>query len=193
MAKFKEIREAAKYNPYAIGMAAAKKAAGLGSAPAEDLPKSVITKAHEIAKKIKANEEFDTDLDSIKEGILKPELEKGFPAAGVRTGAAAPKGKANTMPKDKKKAAGQPAGAMGEETESLDEISKKLALSYLDKAPKSARIHGMISTDYKNAAERKRNPGLKRALGNLSQKYKSKAWRREDGIKRAITKVAGDK
>lgn len=143
MAKFKEIREAAKYNPYAIGMATAKKAASLGSAPAEDLPKSVITKAHEIAKKIKANEEYDDVLD------------------------------------------------MSEEQ--LAEISKNLALSYLDKAPKSARIHGMISTDYKNAAERKRNPGLKRALGNLSQKYKSKAWRREDGIKRAIKKIAGDK
>lgn len=139
MAKFKQIREAAKYNPYAIGMAAAKKAAGLGKEPATDLPKSVITKGHEIAKKIKANEEYDTDLDQIAE------------------------------------------------------ISKELALSYLDKAPKSARIHGMIATDYRNAAERKRNPGLKRALGNLSQKYKNKAWRREDGIKRAITKVAGDK
>lgn len=192
MAKFKQIREAAKYNPYAIGMAAAKKAAGLGKEPATDLPKSVITKGHEIAKKIKANEEFDAELDAIREGMVKPELEKGFPAPGVRTGAAAPKG-TSTMPKDKKKAAGKPAGAMGEEAEQVDEISKELALSYLDKAPKSARIHGMIATDYRNAAERKRNPGLKRALGNLSQKYKNKAWRREDGIKRAITKVAGDK
>lgn len=142
MAKFKQIREAAKYNPYAIGMAAAKKAAGMGKGPATDLPKSVITKGHEIAKKIKANEEFDTVLEDI---------------------------------------------------EQVDEISKDLALSYLDKAPKSARIHGMISTDYKNAAERKRNPGLKRALGNLSQKYKQTAWKREAGIKRAITKVAGDR
>jgi hypothetical protein len=59
MAKFKQIREAAQYNPYAIGMAAAKKAAGLGKGPATDLPKSIITKGHEIAKKIKANEEYD--------------------------------------------------------------------------------------------------------------------------------------
>ena len=34
MSKFKQIREAAKYNPYAIGMAVAKKKAGLGSGPA---------------------------------------------------------------------------------------------------------------------------------------------------------------
>lgn len=59
MLKFKQIREATKYNPYAIGMAAAKKSAGLGKGPAHDLPKSVITKAHHIAKKIKANEEYD--------------------------------------------------------------------------------------------------------------------------------------
>ena len=39
-------------NPYAIGMAAAKKKAGYGKKPAHDLPKSVITKGHEIAKSI---------------------------------------------------------------------------------------------------------------------------------------------
>jgi hypothetical protein len=142
MLKFKQIREATKNNPYAIGMAVAKKKAGLGAAPAEDLPKNIITKAHEIAKKIKANEEFDDVLDMTEE--------------------------------------------------QLDEISKQLALNYLDKAPRSARIHGMISKDYSAAAERKRNPGLKQALNNLSLKYKKKAWSREDGIKKAINKVAGD-
>jgi copper chaperone CopZ len=44
-----------KPNPYAIGMAAAKKSAGYGEKPVHDLPKKVITKGHEIAKKIKAN------------------------------------------------------------------------------------------------------------------------------------------
>lgn len=39
-------------NPYAIGMAASKKKFGFGSKPAHDLPKKVITKGHEIAKKI---------------------------------------------------------------------------------------------------------------------------------------------
>jgi hypothetical protein len=143
MAKFRQIREATKYNPYAIGMAVAKKKAGYGPGPAEDLPKSVIVKGHEIAKKIKANESFDDILD------------------------------------------------MNEEQ--LAELSKDTMRSYLAKAPKSARIHGMLSTDYKNAAERKRNPGLKRALGNLSQKYKSKAWKREDNIQKAIDKIAGSK
>jgi hypothetical protein len=44
---------AAKNNPYAIGMAAAKSSAGYSKKPAHDLPKSVITKGHEIAKSIK--------------------------------------------------------------------------------------------------------------------------------------------
>jgi hypothetical protein len=41
-----------KDNKYAIGMAAAKKAAGYGEKPAHGIPKSVIKKAHKIAKKI---------------------------------------------------------------------------------------------------------------------------------------------
>lgn len=65
MQKFKQIREAAKYNPYAIGMAAAKKKAGITAKHAENVPKAVIMKGHEIAKKIKANEEFDAELEQL--------------------------------------------------------------------------------------------------------------------------------
>ena len=64
--QFKQIREAARNNEYAIGMAAAKKAAGYGPGPATNLPKKVITKGHEIAKKIKANESFDHLLDELE-------------------------------------------------------------------------------------------------------------------------------
>lgn len=46
-------------NPYAIGMAVAKKKYGYGSGETKDLPKKVIVKGHEIAKKIKANESFE--------------------------------------------------------------------------------------------------------------------------------------
>lgn len=64
--QFKQIREAARNNEYAIGMAAAKKAAGYGPGPAKDLPKKVIVKGHEIAKKIKANESFVDLLDELE-------------------------------------------------------------------------------------------------------------------------------
>jgi hypothetical protein len=39
-------------NPYAIGMAAAKKKYGYGDEPVQDLPKKVIKKAHDIGKSI---------------------------------------------------------------------------------------------------------------------------------------------
>ena len=50
-----QVDEKAK-NPYAIGMAAAKKAAGIKKKHATNLPKSVVVKGHEIAKKIKKQE-----------------------------------------------------------------------------------------------------------------------------------------
>lgn len=58
MPAFKQIREAMQANPYAVGMAAAKKKYGYEAGPVKDLPKKVIMKGHEIAKKIKANESF---------------------------------------------------------------------------------------------------------------------------------------
>lgn len=67
MPAFKQIREATKYNEYAIGMAAAKKKYGYGAGPVKDLPKKVITKGHEIAKKIRANESFDHLLEDGEE------------------------------------------------------------------------------------------------------------------------------
>ena len=79
-----------------------------------------------------------------------------------------------------------------EEVEAIDETSKDLALRYLDKAPRSARIHGQLASEFKKTAERKRNPGLKAALEKSGQKYQRKAWNREDGIKRAIKKVANE-
>ena len=78
---------------------------------------------------------------------------------------------------------------MSEDFDQLDEISKETLASYIPKAAKSSRIHGMISTDYKNAAQRKKNPGLKRALDSLSTKYKQKAWKREDNIAKAVDKL----
>lgn len=74
------ITERAK-NPYAIGMAAAKKQAGYGKKPAHDLPKSVIKKGHEIAKKVKEGSGVKDEgnafgkavRDAKKDGIQKGE------------------------------------------------------------------------------------------------------------------------
>lgn len=121
MQKFKQIREAAKYNPYAIGMAAAKKKAGYGAGPAEDLPKAVIRKGHEIAKKIKANEEFEADLEALEEELefidiveqaTEEELIEFLESA---------------------------------EFDQLDELSKKTLASYISKAADDARDRGINS------------------------------------------------
>ena len=61
-------------NPYAVGMAVAKKKYGYGNEPAHDLPKKVIRKAHEIAKKIDEEEELGEKWDT--ETKVSPE-EKG--------------------------------------------------------------------------------------------------------------------
>jgi hypothetical protein len=86
MAKFKQIREATRYNPYAIGMAVAKKKAGITAEPA-DVSKSVITKAHEIAKKIKANENFDHILDMTEDQLneLSPQTTRSYLAKAPKS------------------------------------------------------------------------------------------------------------
>lgn len=78
---------------------------------------------------------------------------------------------------------------MSEEFDQLDELSKGTLGSYVNKAAKEARINGMISRDFENSAERKRNPGMKAAASSLKDKYQKKAWKREDGIKTAVGKL----
>ena len=63
--------------------------------------------------------------ESVEESV-KPDVEKAFPASGVRKHTA-PKG-TSTMPKDKEKAKGKPAGSFKEEVKELDEVSLKLGL-----------------------------------------------------------------
>ena len=63
---FKQVREAARYNPYAVATAAVEKKAGLPKG--SHLTKAQIVKRDEIAKKIKANESFDADLDEAVKG-----------------------------------------------------------------------------------------------------------------------------
>jgi hypothetical protein len=62
--------EAAK-NPYAVGMAVAKKKYGYGEKPAHDLPKKVIRKAHEIAKKIDEKWDTETQVSPEEKGKYK--------------------------------------------------------------------------------------------------------------------------
>ena len=69
-------------------------------------------KGIKLATKKLAKEEQEF-IDELAEGTYKHEVEKSFPASGVKTGDSASKG-TSTMPKDKDKAKGQPAGSIGE-------------------------------------------------------------------------------
>lgn len=85
MQKFKAIREKMTMSPYAIGMAQAKKIYGYGKGPATDLPKKVIKKAHEIAKRVKANESFEDLVAEAVELPVKQDNEKGVTYKGMGT------------------------------------------------------------------------------------------------------------
>lgn len=71
----------------------------------KEIVKQGVKEEEDLSMKVKgkavtdAEDEDEEDEDEAKcEGILKPELEKGFPARGVKTGASAPKG-TTYMPK----------------------------------------------------------------------------------------------
>ena len=71
-------------NPYAVGMAVAKKKYGYGEKPSHDLPKKVITKAHEIAKKVDEKWDTETTVSPSErgkyEGKTVKELRKAYDA-----------------------------------------------------------------------------------------------------------------
>ena len=70
-----DTNETAK-NPYAIGMAQAKKETGLGQATAKNLPKTTIKRAHHIGKTIQANESSLRMAKLLIEGVNFTEMIK---------------------------------------------------------------------------------------------------------------------
>lgn len=194
MASFKQIREAAKYNPYAIGMAAAKKKAGIGSAHATNLPKSVIVKGHEIAKKIKANEEFDEVLDQLDEitspmqklrDALDRHSEKAL-AANKCGDDEACKVHQNYMNKIKDKMAKlakNESVELEDEVEILDELDKSTLASYAKKSHDQLLKHtGTVNMKY--------GRGDKDATAYaLDKDALRKTANRTQGIKTALNKL----
>jgi len=130
------------------------------------------------------------EAEQVEEGIYKPEVEKAFPASGVKTGASAPKG-TSTMPKDKEKAKGQPAGALRkEEVEEIEELSKGTLASYAKKATRDARIKMATGKDFERIATSSRKPAYKAAATEWERRYKGDARRREAGVEKAIDRLA---
>jgi hypothetical protein len=76
-----------------------------------------------------------------------------------------------------------------EEVEELDELSKSTLGSYAKKASRDAVITRKIGADFENQAKKARSPGMKAASDEISQKYKSKSWKRRDGLDKAVDRL----
>lgn len=131
----------------------------------------------------------------LEEGTYKHEVEKAFPASGVKTGASAPKG-TSTMPKDKNKAKGKPAGALpmskaagilaAEEVEKLDERNKANATMRKNMdASRGARYKysGNPVPDpdpKKHSSTNAYNKSIGRALRNMEEESQYAGLEKED-------------
>jgi hypothetical protein len=95
--------------------------AGAKAGGEKELIKQGVREEEDLSKKIKgkavtdAEEEDDEDDKMSCEENFKSDVAKGFPASGVKTQPASHK--YSTMPKDKEKAKGMPAGKIGEEVD----------------------------------------------------------------------------
>ena len=78
--------------------------------------------------------------------------------------------------------------SMQEEVE-LDELSKSTLGSYVKKASRDAVITRKIGADFERQADAARSPGMKAASTGISNKYKSKSWKRRDGLEKAVDRL----
>lgn len=81
------------------------------------------------------------------------------------------------------------AGGVKEEVEELDELSKSTLGSYAKKASRDAVITRKIGVDFENKADRARSPGMKAASDEISQRFKSKSFKRRAGVDKAIDRL----
>jgi hypothetical protein len=84
---------------------------------------------------------------------------------------------------------GMTESTIKEEIENLDELSKTTLGSYAKKASRDAVITRKIGADFENKADKARSPGMKAAGNELSQKYKSKSFKRRNGLDKAVDRL----
>ena len=187
MQKFKTIREAMTMSPYAIGMAQAKKMYGYGKGPATDLPKKVIKKAHDIAKRVKANESFE---DLVDESVdLTDKDEKGVTYKGMGTDVVNKKKKLNpTIPLTQKD---RQVKDYMEEVEDLDELSKKTLAAYAMSASSDAVKNQRKQSNYQRVGDDDDEaPGTQKLYTRMANKAGEKKVKRLSGIATALSKLA---
>lgn len=77
-----------------------------------------------------------------------------------------------------------------EEVEELDELSKSTLASYAKKSSNDARMSGQIAKDFENKSSSYRKPEMKASAARLAGEYKKRSWKREDGVMKAIDRLA---
>ena len=183
--QYRELDEAVK-NPYAVGMAVAMKATG----DTPPLKKSTINKAHEIAKKVDEEVEEVEDLDESKthymSGYNSEKSGKQRKHNPFKEGSSAAHhwAKGWEHSNDGK----QPQKFVNEETEELDELSRKTLGSYIKKASNQAFYKGYSggamgarSNFYNDKEEEK-----------AGEKNVHKAIKRVGGIRKATDKLTNE-
>ena len=76
-----------------------------------------------------------------------------------------------------------------EQYEQLDELSRATLGDYAKRASRDSTITRKIAADFENQAKKARSSGMKAASTALADKYKSKSWKRRDGVDQAIDKL----
>jgi hypothetical protein len=81
-------------------------------------------------------------------------------------------------------------GMVEEEAEELDELNKSTLASYAKKASHDSRMNQKMSKDFELDAKGRRNKNLKDAGLKLAGHYQKKSWKRQDGVNKAIDRLA---
>jgi hypothetical protein len=76
-----------------------------------------------------------------------------------------------------------------EEVESIDEISKATLGSYAKKASFDSAISKKIAADFDNRAKTSRKQDMKDANTSIANDYKTKSWKRQDNVNKAIDRL----
>jgi len=141
---------------------------------------------------------FFNQLDAMhqaKHEEVKPDVAKSFPASGVKKHVA-PKG-VSTMPKDKEKAKGQPAGSLKKEEIELDEGKvKELMMDINDVASKMRKNKTLEPFAGKFVTAAKKSLNIKKSLEDVLPDYISgaeiaKLYKEEIELDEAIPKSTG--
>lgn len=79
---------------------------------------------------------------------------------------------------------------MKEEVEQIDELSKSTLGSYVKSAARDVGASRKLGADFKNMADKSRNPSSKAAASRLSDKFDAVAQKRHAGIGKAVERLA---